>query len=53
MTKEITENKMSQALDFAYNKAVSGILGLDSAIELAENHRNNDCLHNRCNTLIR
>ena len=53
MTKEITENKMLQALDFAYDKAVNGIPGLDSAIELAENYRNNDCLHDQCNTLIR
>ena len=53
MSKEITENKMSQALNFSYDKAVNGIPGLDSAIELAESYRNNDCLLDQCNTLIR
>ena len=44
---------MQQALEFAYDKAVNGIAGLDSAIELAENYKNDDCLHDQCNSLIR
>lgn len=53
MSKEITESKMSLALNFAYDKAVNGIPSLDSAIELAENYRSNACLYEQCNTLIR
>ena len=53
MSDKITESKMQQALEFAYDKAVNGIAGLDSAIELAENYKNDDCLHDQCNSLIR
>ena len=53
MSEEITESKMQQALDFAYDKAVNGVAGLDSAIELAESYKNDDCLHEQCNSLIR
>jgi len=53
MSKEITESKMQQALDFAYEKAVNGVVGLDSAIELAESYKNDDHLHEQCNSLIR
>ncbi|MGB6327433.1 MAG: EcsC family protein [Halarcobacter sp.] len=53
MSEDITESKMQQALDFAYDKAVNGVAGLDSAIELAENYKNDDCLHGQCNSLIR
>jgi len=38
MKKELTESTMQKALDFAYDKAVNGITGLDSAQELAENY---------------
>jgi len=44
---------MEQALDFTYDKAVNGVSGLDSAIELAENYKNGDSLHEQCNSLIR
>ena len=53
MSEEITESTMQQALDFAYDKAVTGVAGLDSAIELAESYKNDDCLHEQCNSLIR
>jgi len=53
MSKEITESKMQQALDFAYDKAVNGVVGLDSAIELAENYKNDDHIHEQCDSLIR
>jgi len=53
MSKKITESKIQQALDFAYDKAVNGVAGLDSAIELAENFKNDDHLHEQCNSLIR
>ena len=53
MSKEITESKMQQALDFAYEKAVNGVAGLDSAIELAESYKNDDHIYEQCNSLIR
>ncbi|MEA2050679.1 MAG: EcsC family protein [Campylobacterota bacterium] len=53
MANEITESKMQQALNFAYDKAVNGVAGMDSATELAESYKNNDCLHDQCNSLIR
>jgi len=53
MSEEITESKIQQALNFAYDKAVNGIAGLDSAIELAESYKNDDHLHEQCNSLIR
>jgi len=53
MSEKITESKIQQALDFAYDKAVNGVTGLNSAIELAENYKNEDCLKEQCNALIR
>lgn len=53
MAKEITESKMQQALNFAYDKAVNGVAGMDSATELADSYKNSDCLHDQCNSLIR
>ena len=53
MSEEITESKMQKALDFAYDKAVNGVAGLDSAIELAESYKNDDHIHEQCNSLIR
>ncbi|CAI2302675.1 EcsC family protein [Vibrio parahaemolyticus] len=35
MSQELTENKIMQALDWAYDKAIKGVAGLDSAQELA------------------
>jgi len=53
MSEEITESKMQQALNFAYEKAINGVAGLDSAIELADSYKNESCLHDQCNSLIR
>ena len=54
MSEEITESKMRQILEFAYDKAINGVAGLDSAIELAESYKkSSDSLHEQCNALIR
>ena len=53
MSGELTKGKMQQALDFTYDKAVNGVAGLDSAIELAESYQNCNCVHDQCNSLIR
>ena len=55
MSSEINESKiMQQALDFAYEKAVNGVAGLDSAKELSENFRHSGVTtHEQCNSLIR
>ncbi len=53
MSKNITEDTMGKALDFAYDKAIYGVVGLDSAEELAESFRDKGCLHDQCNSLIR
>lgn len=39
---ELNENKIMQALDWAYEKAVDGIPGLDSASELARSYMSKD-----------
>ena len=38
MNRELSEGKMVPVLDWAYNKAVNGVAGLDSAWELAESY---------------
>jgi len=54
MSKEITESKIQQILEFTYDKAINGIAGLDSAYELAENYKNeNETLYEQINSLIR
>ncbi len=54
MTKEITQNKIMQALDWGYEKAVNGVPGLDSAQKLAEDYLSgNGTLHDKVNSLIR
>ncbi|MCK5854587.1 MAG: EcsC family protein [Sulfurovaceae bacterium] len=51
---EITESKMQQALNFAYDKAVNGVMGLDSAEELAQSYmQTNDSKFEQANSLIR
>ncbi|MDN3220106.1 EcsC family protein [Pseudomonas nunensis] len=50
----ISQEKIMQALDWAYDKSVNGIKGLDSAEELAESYMNNeDTLYEQANSLIR
>lgn len=38
MANDLTESKMMQVLDWAYDKAVNGVAGLDSASELAADY---------------
>jgi len=38
----ISQEKIEQALDWAYNKSVNGVVGLDSAYELAESYMKGD-----------
>lgn len=54
MSKEINQNIIMQALDWAYDKAVNGVPGLDSAQEMAEDYLSTDeDLINKVNSLIR
>lgn len=54
MANTFTENKMMQALDWAYDKAVNGVSGFDSASDLAESYmKNNGSLKVQVNSLIR
>lgn len=53
MSEEITENKMIQVLNFSYDKAINGVGGLNSAVELAESYKSENCLHDQCDSLIR
>lgn len=50
----LTESMIHQALDWAYDKAVNGVPGLDSAVELAAEYAKQDgTLHDQANALIR
>jgi hypothetical protein len=50
MANELTESRIMQALDWAYDKAVCGVPGLDSAQELAESYLSSDgALHDKVN----
>jgi uncharacterized protein (DUF697 family) len=54
MGKELSESKVMQALDWAYDKAINGVAGLDSASELAESYMEKDSSDNdKANSLIR
>jgi hypothetical protein len=51
---ELTETTITKALDFAYDKAVNGVKGLDSAQELAQSYMNSDdTLEEQVDSLIR
>jgi hypothetical protein len=50
---ELTENSLSTALDWAYDKAINGVPGLDSAEELAKEYMaGNGTLQEKVNSLI-
>lgn len=50
----VSQEKIEQALDWAYDKSVNGVAGLDSAFELAESYMKGDAsLIDQVNTLIR
>ena len=54
MANALTKQKIMAALDFAYEKAINGVAGLDSASELAESYLNEDGeLIDKANSLIR
>lgn len=54
MGKELSEGKIMQALDWAYDKAINGVAGLDSASELAESYMEKDSSDkDKANSLIR
>ncbi|WP_161960047.1 EcsC family protein [Xanthomonas arboricola] len=54
MAKELTESKIMQALDFAYDKAMTGLPGLDSAIEMADSYlKETGSLEEKANSLVR
>jgi uncharacterized protein (DUF697 family) len=54
MEGTLTETKIMQALDWAYDKAINGFAGLDSAQELAESYiKEGESLVDSANSLIR
>jgi len=54
VAEEITESKIMKTLDWAYDKAINGVAGLDSASEMAESYLNSSgSLEDQVNSLIR
>ena len=54
MTKSLNHPSLMKVLDWAYEKALQGIPGLDSASEMAENYLiQKGSLHEKANSLIR
>lgn len=54
MSENISENKMMQILDWAYEKSINGVPGLGSAQELGDDYLNNKGdLESQINSLIR
>ena len=54
MNYGLTESKIMQALDWAYDKAINGVAGLDSAIELADDYmKQQGSKRDQANSLIR
>ena len=54
MAKKLTERKVMEALDWTYDKAINGVLGLDSAEELAASYADSgQSPTKRANALIR
>lgn len=54
MSNELSESKIMQALDWAYDKAINGVSGLDSASELADSYmKKNSYPVDMANSLIR
>ena len=52
--KSLTEVKIMEALDWAYDKAVNGVVGLESAEDLAYDYlKGNGTLYENVNSLIR
>lgn len=54
MANDLTHAKIMQALDWAYEKAINGVAGLDSAEEMANEYlKANGSLEEKINSLIR
>lgn len=54
MSNELSESKIMRALDWAYDKAINGVSGLDSASELADSYmKTNSSPVDMANSLIR
>lgn len=54
MSNDISQSKIMAALDWAYDKAVDGVAGLDSASDIAESYmKNTDSPYEQANSLIR
>lgn len=54
MTGNLNENKIMQVLDWAYDKSINGVAGLDSASELATDYmKQNGSRIDQVNSLIR
>lgn len=52
--KSLTQSTVMKAMDWAYDKAVNGISGLDSAEDIATNYLNREgTLRDKANSLIR
>ena len=54
MANDLTESTIRAALDFAYDKAVNGVAGMDSASEIAETYmKRGGSKRDQANSLIR
>lgn len=54
MANDLTESKIMQVLDWSYDKAINGVVGLDSAIELAQDYMKKEGTRSdQVNSLIR
>ena len=54
MSNELSEGKIMQALNWAYDKSINGVPGLDSASELAADYMKQEgTRHDQANSLIR
>jgi uncharacterized protein (DUF697 family) len=54
MADDLTEGAIRRALDFAYDKAVNGVAGMDSASEIAESYMKREgSRRDQANSLIR
>ncbi|MDT8696721.1 EcsC family protein [Acinetobacter baumannii] len=54
MVNNLTQSKIMEVLSWSYDKAVNGVVGLDSAYDLAKNYKKtDDSLYNQVNSLIR
>ncbi len=54
MANDLTESTIMRALDFAYDKAINGVAGMDSASEIAESYMKVDGSKiDQANSLIR